>query len=137
MVNTFSKRLPLIAGDLVVLLLVTLAGFMTHNTLTTAGARMFSTFVPLVAAWGLIGSHVGVFDPEKAGSLRQSWRPFWAMILAAPLFGLFRAWMLGVDSISATFLVVMGGIASLAMLAWRLLYVFLIARRMTRSSENG
>lgn len=131
------KLLPLISGDLLVLVLVTLAGFMTHNTLTTAGSRIFSTFVPLVAAWGLIGVHVGVFDSEKFAAARQLWRPFWAMILAAPLFGLFRAWMLGVDSISATFLVIMGGIAALSMLAWRALFVFVIARRLTRPEKNG
>ncbi len=130
-------QFPIFAGDVVVLTLVTLAGFATHNTLGTAGTRILTTFIPLLLAWLLIGSHVGVFDPEKTAAPRDLWRPFWAMILAAPLFGLIRAWMLGVDSISATFLVVMGGIGSLSIFAWRAVYVFLTARRQARVKENG
>lgn len=122
----------LLVGDFIVFALVTMAGFATHQTLGTAGLRIASTFLPLLAAWGLIGGHVGVFDLRRASDPRQLWRPFWTMILAAPVFGLLRAWMLGVDSISATFLVVMGGISALSILAWRTIAAFWLARRNRR-----
>lgn len=129
--------LILILGDLLTAAAVTLAGFASHNTLGTAGARIWTTFLPLIIAWGLIGAHVGVFDLQRAVRPRQLWRPFWAMILAAPLFGLMRAWMLGVDSISATFLVVLGGIGALSLLAWRAIFAFFLTPRLLHTNENG
>lgn len=120
-----------ILGDVLVIAAVTLAGFATHNTLGTAGARIFATFFPLLVAWVLLGAHVGVFDPERLQTPRQLWRPFWAMILAAPLFGLLRALTLGVDAVSATFIMVLGGIAALSMFAWRVVFVFLLAPRVS------
>jgi hypothetical protein len=118
-----------------VVIAVTLAGFATHNTLGTAGSRILTTFLPLLAAWGLLGFHGRVFDPDQAVSVSRVWRPFMTMILAAPVFGLLRAWMLGVDSISATFLVVMGGISALSMLVWRIL--FALAWRGKTAGPNG
>ena len=137
MKNISPPLAVLLVGDLVTAAVVTLAGFASHNTLTTAGVRIWTTFLPLLAAWILVGVHVGVFDLQKAAEPRELWRPFWTMILAAPLFGLLRAWMLGVDSISATFLVVLGGIGALSMLAWRAIYAFGLARRFPRLKDNG
>jgi hypothetical protein len=124
-----SFWLVLLGGDLLVIAGVTLAGFAAHHTLGSAGARLLTTFLPLAAAWGLAGAQVGVFSPLRVREPRQLWRPCWAMILGAPWFALFRAWLLGVDSISATFIVVLGGIAALAMLAWRALFTVGIAPR--------
>ena len=125
----------LFLGDLAVMVAVTLAGFATHNTLGTAGSRILTTFLPLLAAWGLLGYHGRVFDLDQARRVGQVWRPFLTMILAAPVFGLLRAWMLGVDSISATFLVVMGGISAISMLAWRIL--FALAQRGKLAGQHG
>ena len=128
-------QMILFLGDLVVIVAVTLAGFATHNTLGTAGSRILTTFLPLLLAWGLLGFHGRVFDLDQARRLGQVWRPFFTMVLAAPVFGLLRAWMLGVDSISATFLVVIGGISAISMLAWRIL--FMLAQRGKSAGQNG
>ena len=44
----------LLVGDIIVLGLITLFGFATHNELGSAGLRMFTTFIPLLAAWLLL-----------------------------------------------------------------------------------
>jgi hypothetical protein len=131
-----SQRL-LILGDLAALVLVTALGFASHNTLGTAGTRILTTFLPLVAAWFLVGALSGVFDPETASSLRSLWRPALAMIYAAPLFGLFRAWALGTPTITALFVVIMGGTGALAMLLWRSAYALWLAPRVGRRESDG
>lgn len=118
----------LVTGDLLVLLLVTVFGFATHGELGTAGLRMLTTFVPLVVAWGLVAPHLGAFDLEKSSQPGQLWRPFWAMVLAGP----WAAWLRGVllnAPILPIFVVVLGGICALALLAWRALYWAFYARR--------
>ncbi len=78
----------LIIGDVITLALVTGIGFATHGTLGTAGSRMLTTFVPLLVAWAAVAPFLGVYDPGRAMEPRQLWRPFWAMVLAAPLASL-------------------------------------------------
>ncbi len=119
----------LIAGDLAVLALVTVAGFATHQTLGTAGFRLLTTFVPLTVAWGLVGVPLGVFDIQRVRDRRQWWRPFWGMALAAPWLGLLRAWLSGAPTITVAFVVVVGGVAALALLIWRLLFTLFMAPR--------
>ncbi len=116
----------LIIGDLATLFLVTIAGFARHGELGTTGLRLLSTFVPLGVAWFLVAPHLGVFDIRRAHDPKQLWRPFWSMILAAPL----ACWVRGVwlDSpVLPVFVAVLGGICAAALLAWRGLY--LAARR--------
>jgi hypothetical protein len=118
----------LIAGDVLVLLLVTVFGFATHGELGNAGLRMLTTFVPLVVAWVLVAPHLGAFDLEKSSQPDQLWRPFWAMVLAGP----WAAWMRGAwlnAPIIPVFVVVLGGICALALLVWRFLFWAFYARR--------
>lgn len=124
----------LIAGDVLVLLAVTIFGFATHGELGSAGLRMLTTFVPLVVAWGLVAPHLGAFDLEKSSQAGQLWRPFWAMVLAGP----WAAWMRGAllnAPILPIFVVVLGGICALALLAWRFLYWALYARRIQEAAD--
>lgn len=89
---------------------------------------MLSTFLPLLAAWFLLAPYLGVFDLTRASDVRQVWRPFWAMILAAPL----AAWMRGVwldAPILWLFVVILGGFSALGLLAWRLLFALVVARK--------
>jgi hypothetical protein len=121
-----KQHVILIAGDVITLTLVTVFGFASHGTVATAGTRMLATFIPLSIAWFLIAPHLGVFDLERAREARQLWRPFWAMILAAPL----GAWMRGVwlkSPILPLFVVILGGVSALCLLAWRTLYVLVIS----------
>ena len=134
----FSALGVLIAGDILVLLLVTIFGFATHGELGSAGLRMLTTFVPLVVAWALVAPHLGAFDLEKSSQVGQLWRPFWAMVLAGP----WAAWLRGAllnAPIVPIFVVVLGGICAIALFVWRLLYWAFFARRfhgITRLNER-
>jgi len=117
----------LIIGDAITLALVTAVGFASHGTLETAGMRMLTTYVPLLVSWFLIAPYLGVYKLELVGDFRQLWRPFWAMVLAAP----FAVWMRGAwlgTAILPLFVVVLGGFSALAILVWRLLYWGIIRR---------
>jgi hypothetical protein len=124
---TNARNLGVLAGDVITLALVTLAGFATHNELGSAGFRMLTTFVPLVVAWFLLAPHLRVYDPRCYNNPAQLWRPFWAMVLAAPMFGWLRGFWLNAPIIPI-FVLVLGGIGSLALLAWRSVYWLAFAR---------
>jgi hypothetical protein len=117
----------LLAGDVVTLGIVTLYGFATHESVLSAGMHMLTTFLPLVAAWLLIGPHLGVFDLQRVRDWRQLWRPFWAMILAGPM----AAWLRGAwlnSPILPLLVIILGGVAAVGLLAWRSLYWLIIRR---------
>jgi hypothetical protein len=122
-----ARIMGVLAGDVITLALVTLAGFATHNELGTAGFRMLTTFIPLMVAWLLLAPHLRVYDPRCSNYPAQLWRPFWAMVLAAPLAGWMRgAWLNA--PIQPVFVLVLGGVSSLALLAWRSVYWLIFAR---------
>jgi Protein of unknown function (DUF3054) len=126
----------LLAGDILVLLLVTIFGFATHGELASAGPRMLTTFVPLVVAWALVAPHLGAFDLEKSRQVGQLWRPFWAMVLAGP----WAAWLRGAllnAPIVPIFVVVLGGICAVSLLVWRLFYWAFYARRLQGIARLG
>lgn len=121
------RMVVLIIGDTITLGLVTLYGFASHDELETAGLRLLTTFLPLVFAWILISPHLGLFDSKRLEEPRQLWRSFWAMVLAAPL----AAWMRGAwlkTPIQPIFVVIIGGISALAILAWRSLFWLMFYR---------
>lgn len=127
--STRSKiPISLILGDVIVVLLVTVVGFESHNRLSAGMVRMLATFIPVLVSWVLIGVHVGVFDPARAADPRQLWRPLWAMVLAGPFAGWMRGLLLG-TSVPPIFVIILGGISALALLAWRTLYWFLTRKR--------
>lgn len=122
-----SKISILLLGDALVLMLVTVIGFATHGTAGTAGFRMLTTYIPLLAAWLLISPHLKVYDRESVADYHQLWRPFWAMVLAAPM----AAWLRGLwlnAPILPIFVVILGGVSALSILAWRGLFAFTFAR---------
>jgi hypothetical protein len=123
----FDGGWRLLAGDIITLALVTWVGFGFHSE-GQAWLRMGTTFGPLVVSWLLVAPHLGAFDLRRAAEGRQLWRPFWAMVLGAP----FAAWLRGVllgTPIQTIFVVVLGGVSALALLAWRGIYWGLAARR--------
>ena len=118
----------LIVGDILVLALVTLSGFARHGTLGSAGARMLATFIPLLVGWLAVGPLFGLYHLETIWQPAQLWRPFWAGVVCAPLAGVLRgAWLNA--PVLPVFVVVLGGITSIAMLAWRLAYWMFVVRR--------
>ena len=123
-----SGRLILILGDIITLAIVTLIGFASHGTAGSAGARMLTTFLPLLASWFLVAPFLGVYDLERVKDIKQIWRPFWAMVLAGP----FASWMRGAwlnAPILPLFVVILGGTGALAILAWRIVYYFISSRK--------
>lgn len=118
----------LLAGDTLIFALVTVSGFAQHNELGSAGLRLLTTFLPLVGAWILLAPFSGVLEVWRAADPRQLWRPFYAMLLAAPL----AAWLRGVwldRPVVPVFVLVLGGVCALALLAWRILYWWIFARK--------
>jgi len=122
------QQIILLAGDIIVLALVTLFGFARHGELASGGVRLMTTFIPLVVAWLLVAPFLGVFDLQLAADLRQLWRPFWAMVLAGPMAGWLRGVLLN-EPIQPVFVLVLGGISALALLGWRSLYWLVISRK--------
>ncbi len=126
------ERIVLIVGDIFTLIIVTVIGFASHGTAGTAGSRMLTTFLPLVAAWFLIAPHLKVYDNESVLDWRQLWRPFWSMVLAAPM----AAWMRGVilDSpILPLFVVILGGFSAIGILVWRTLFMLVLSGIKSRN----
>ena len=115
------QQTVLILGDALTLFLVTMAGFARHAELGTSGQRLLSTLIPLGAAWFLVSPHLGVFDLDRVYDPKQLWRPFWAMVLAAPLAGWLRGVWLG-SQILPVFVVILGGISALSILVWRSIF---------------
>ena len=121
------ERLALIIGDILTLIIVTVIGFASHGTAGTAGTRMLSTFLPLLAAWFLIAPHLKVYESQIVLDWRQLWRPFWSMVLAAPM----AAWMRGVilnSPILPLFVIILGGVSAVGILVWRGLYLLVLHR---------
>lgn len=124
------RQFVLLGGDMVMLALVTVAGFARHGELATGGVRLLTTFIPLVVAWLLSAPFLGAFSLQRAADLRQLWRPFWAMLLAGPM----AAWLRGVwlsEPIEPIFVAVLSGVSILALLAWRGLFWVAISRKKT------
>ena len=129
-----SKIVYLAAGDILALALVTLFGFATHGQAGVGSARLLTTFLPLAVSWLLVAPFLGAYDLQRVSDLRQIWRPFYAMVLAGPMAGWLRGVMLGNAPILPVFVVVLGGISALALLAWRALFWLLFFRK---SGRNG
>jgi hypothetical protein len=132
--TSFSPtHVVLVLGDLLILGIVTLTGFATHQALDTAGAHILTTFLPLTAAWFLIAPHLKSYDLEAVKNPRELWRPFWTLWLAAPLMGLLRALWLN-TLVIPVFVLVIGGVSSIAMLVWRSLFILIFSKR---GRKNG
>jgi hypothetical protein len=122
-----TRTVILILGDIFTLALVTAFGFASHGTLGSAGMRMLSTFIPILIAWVLLAIPHNAFKLEIANQFRELWRPFWAMVLAAPLAAFLRGLWLGTP-ILPVFVLVLGGVSALAILIWRAIYLGLVSR---------
>ena len=130
-ISRVFSRTPylLLAGDAIVLALVTVAGFATHQVLGAPLWRILTTFLPLLLGWLLAGWSLGVFDLEQAKKSSQLWRPLYAMLLAGPFATWLRSVMLGQGVVMTNFVFVMSGLSALALLAWRVLAVIIFNRK--------
>lgn len=122
----FMPPWALLAGDMLVLLAVTLAGFENHSS-SLAGGRWLTSFLPLVIAWGLVAPWLGNYQPKIWKQPYQAWRALLAMVLAAPLAGFLRALLLS-GTVIPIFVMALGGVAALSMTAWRVIWALFAGR---------
>lgn len=128
------SRFPrwLILGDTLALALLTLIGFAAHNELSPAYFhRMPATFFPMLFAWFLIAPWLGLFESASVQAPQHLWRPFLAMLLAAPLAATLRAFWLG-GVVLPIFVLVLGGTNALGMTLWRLLAMQIVRRQQAK-----
>ncbi len=109
----------LIAGDILTLGIVTLAGFATHDELGLEFARrMLATFFPLSVGWLAAAPWFGLFAPKNATQPGTLWRIAPAMFLAAPLAAVLRGALLN-GPVLPVFVLVLGGSAIIGLVIWR------------------
>jgi len=116
----------LLAGDGLVLLAVTLAGFENHSS-SLGGGRWLTSYVPLIIAWSLVAPWLGNYQPRIWQQPWQAWRALLAMVLAAPLAGFLRAVLLN-GTVIPIFVVALGGVSALSITTWRVIWALLAGR---------
>jgi len=126
--TNYMNKYVLIIGDIIAITLVTLIGFATHGELDTSFiTRMSSLFFPLVIAWFLLSTWLGLFQTEITSNPKQLWRPASAMLFAAPLAAVLRGLILDAPIIPI-FVIVLAATSAFGMLLWRGMY-FLLNRK--------
>jgi Protein of unknown function (DUF3054) len=120
----------LILGDLLVIALITIVGFVSHGEVR-AGLpspsvlpRMAAVFFPLTVSWFTLAPALGLFQQGTASNPKQLWRPALGALFAAPLATVLRGFLLNAPVIPI-FAVVLAVTSALGMVIWRALYVFL------------
>ena len=120
MLRRMSFPVVLIVGDVVCVLLSTLAGFAFHRELSASAlARFTGTFLPFAAAWLFASWLAGAYAGDPHQGWRRTGRALGAAALAAPLAAVLRgAWLR--TAVLPIFVVVMGLAAGGLILVWRL-----------------
>jgi hypothetical protein len=121
------SKILLILGDLAALIIVIVLGFAFHQSSAMSG-RLHFTLVPFALTWLLAAALLGLYAAPTAANPKQLWRVLLGMLLAAPLASLLRSAWLGTPFIPI-FAVIMGATSLLGLLVWRLIYIFVIARK--------
>ncbi len=122
-------RFWLVLGDILSVAILTIIGFATHGELQASLlARMFTTFLPLLAGWFLIAPWLGLFQPEITKESRQLWRPLLAMLLAAPIAATLRAVMLN-TVVLPLFVGILGATCAFGIFLWRTIWLLIQRKR--------
>jgi flagellar biosynthesis protein FliQ len=122
------KNRLLVLGDVIVILIVTIIGFVTHSeTDMSFLPRFLAVFLPLTLAWFLLAPWFGLFNQEIASNPKQLWRPVLAILYAAPFAALLRGLYLGTPIIPI-FALILAATSAFGMLIWRAIFA-LLARR--------
>jgi hypothetical protein len=136
--NSAQRLALLIGGDLLSLLLFTWIGRSSHSLPGADISAGLATAAPFVLSWFLVAPWFGLFRRE----ISQTWRKLVPRLLlvwliAGPLAGLLRALFLGrpiPEGIVPIFVLVTMTVASLLMLAWRLVYLWWANRTWPHAS---
>ena len=124
------KKITLIIGDMLSIAVLTIIGFATHGEVGSSFLRMGTTFFPLSVAWFLSAPWLGLFNEQIALNPKMFWRILFAMLFAAPLAVILRAFFLHGAALPL-FVLVLGGMNALGLLVWRGSYLF-VARRLVK-----
>jgi hypothetical protein len=125
-----SRWIYLLAGgDVLAVGLFTLVGFTTHGEFPEAIGRMWTTFLPVCAAWGITAPWLSLFDPKIVSQPRQIWRAALACLLAAPLAAWLRGAWLGTP-ILPVFIAVLTLTLALTMTVWRFIWTYLARKQV-------
>jgi hypothetical protein len=116
-----------VVGDAVVLIALTVVGFVTHSTLDETW-RLVVTTLGVLTAWAVVSPWFGVFSADVLTRPAEVWRVGWAWAIAAPVAGFLRGWVLGV-TVSATFVLVTIAVNGAGLVIWRALYATIQRRR--------
>lgn len=117
---------PAIIGDAVVLIALTVLGFVAHATLDET-TRLIVTTLGVLIAWAVVAPWFGAFSVEVLTRPAQVWRIALAWIVAAPLATFLRGWILGIE-VSTTFTLTVIAINGIAMVVWRAVLAFYLSR---------
>lgn len=122
------KSIMLLIGvDALILLGITVYGFMNHNS-SFGGGRWLSTFLPLAASWAAAAIPLGLYNLDFTRKPAQIWRVLLAAVLAGPLAGLLRALWLG-GMIIPVFALVLIGFTAAGIGLWRLIWALTSRRK--------
>src|SRR5258706_10104036 len=91
-----SKKNILILGDILMIAILTIIGFVSHGEADASFIpRIGTTFFPVVIGWFLLAPWFGLFDETIAVNSKLLCRVPLAMLIAAPLALILRSAMLG------------------------------------------
>ncbi len=121
-----STQRTALTGDVLVLVLLTVAGFATHLTLDAFG-RMIVTAVAGLLAWAAVAPFLGAYAESTITHPGSIWRVGWAWLLAAPLATFLRAVALDRD-IPWQFVLVTILVNGFVLVAWRIALGWWLAR---------
>lgn len=106
-----------IAGDVVVLVALTVIGFMTHSTLDETW-RLFVTTLGVLVAWALVAPWFDAFSEATLTRPASVWKIALAWTIASPFAAFLRGLILGVG-ISTAFVLVLIGTTGPVLVIWR------------------
>ena len=106
-----------IIGDVVVLIGMTVFGFLTHSTLDET-CRLFVTTLGVLIAWAVVSPWFDTFSEATLTRPASVWKVALAWTIAAPFAAFLRGLILGVG-ISATFVLVLIATNGPILVLWR------------------
>jgi hypothetical protein len=119
----------LLLGDWLALAAVTVIGFSSHGTLSSAPDRFWATFLPLAAVWAISAELGGLAAPRWDWDRRRAASLGWLAALSAAVAVLLRGLALA-RPVEPTFALVMMVASAAALLLWRSLWVWLASREV-------
>lgn len=126
----------LITGDVIVLAIITVIGFVSHGeTELSFLPRMLTSFIPLLIGWFLIAPWLGLFNSQVTSTPKQLWRPPLAMLLTAPIATVLRAALLHTAALPL-FTLILGSSAALGMLIWRSVWSWISNYRLDLTNTH-